>query len=312
MKAKELNIVYMGTPDFAVEPLRLLVEGGYNIVGVVTVPDKPQGRGQKVAFSSVKRYALEQGLNIMQPEKLKDEEFLSQMRALEVDLAVVVAFRMLPEVVWSMPRLGTFNLHASLLPNYRGAAPINRAVMDGCSESGVTTFMLDKNMDTGDIIDSRKVAIGEDMTAGELHDSLQEIGSKLVIETVDRLAEGGVEMKSQRDITASSHAAKIFKEDCQVDWTLDIDKIYNHIRGLSPYPAAWSSLGKEGVTFKIIEARKELKEHTHAPGTVIATQSDIKVACPGGYILINKLQMSGKRAMATGEFLRGNAKIFDK
>lgn len=244
MKAKELNIVYMGTPDFAVEPLRLLVEGGYNIVGVVTVPDKPQGRGQKVAFSSVKRYALEQGLNIMQPEKLKDEEFLSQMRALEVDLAVVVAFRMLPEVVWSMPRLGTFNLHASLLPNYRGAAPINRAVMDGCSESGVTTFMLDKNMDTGDIIDSRKVAIGEDMTAGELHDSLQEIGSKLVIETVDRLAEGGVEMKSQRDITASSHAAKIFKEDCQVDWTLDIDKIYNHIRGLSPYPAAWSSLGK--------------------------------------------------------------------
>ncbi len=308
---KDIRIVYMGTPDFAVEPLRRLVEGGYNVVAVVTVPDKPQGRGQKVAFSSVKKYALEQSLPILQPVKMKDEAFLEELRSYNADLGIVVAFRMLPQVVWAMPRMGTFNLHASLLPDYRGAAPINRAVMDGQKMSGVTTFMLDENMDTGDIIDSREVAITDDMTAGELHDKLMDIGSDLVLTTVDRLARGGVEMRKQRDITEVRHAAKIFKDDCLIDWSANIDSIYNMVRGLSPYPAAHSSLGVEGASFKVIGSHKELCEHSLEAGKLVTDgKSYIKVACSGGYIVIDRLQLSGKKAMDSVEFLRGNSKIF--
>lgn len=306
MVGKHLRIAYMGTPEFAVEPLKKLYEEGYNIVAVVTMPDKPSGRGQKLTASPVKEFAVANNIPLLQPEKLKDSLFIEQLESLKIDLGVIVAFKMLPEVIWSMPKYGTFNLHTSLLPQYRGAAPINWAIINGDRQSGVTTFMLDKDIDTGAIIGQTKTDISETDTAGTLHDRLMEIGADLVKCTVDKIAEGNVELLPQDSIEHDSlrPAPKIFKPYCEINWEDDIDKIYNKIRGLSPYPAAWSIL--KGNNFKIFETSKEYSEHNLACGEVLSNGSDyIKVACKGGYINILQLQMAGKKRMKTVDFLRG-------
>lgn len=308
MNAKEIRIVYMGTPDFAVEPLRLLVEGGYNVVGVVTVPDKPAGRGLKVQESAVKRYATEHLPNVpvLQPEKLKDETWLRQFREeLRPDLCIVVAFRMLPEVVWGWPRLGTFNLHASLLPDYRGAAPINWAVINGETKTGITTFFLNEEIDCGGIIDQREVSIGEEDTAGIVHDKLMAEGAKLVVDTVDQIASGQFEPRVQDCALASKPAPKIFKEDCKLDFTATVRTVYNKVRGLSPYPGAWCDF--DGTTMKILQAGYE---EANLSGDEIGKfdsdgKSFFRVGCQGGWLYIKRLQVAGKRAMDTDEFLRG-------
>ena len=244
MKKEDLRIVYMGTPDFAVEPLRCLVEGGYNVVGVITMPDKPAGRGHKLQQSPVKQYALAHGLPLLQPEKLKDETFLAQLRTWQADLQIVVAFRMLPEVVWAMPRLGTFNLHASLLPQYRGAAPINWAVINGDTETGVTTFFLKHEIDTGEVIRQERVAIADTDDAGTVHDRLMLLGGRVVTETVDAILDGTATSIPQEQMAASGPlrpAPKIFKDTCRIDWSRPVKEVYDFVRGLSPYPAAWTS-----------------------------------------------------------------------
>lgn len=298
----------MGTPDFAVEPLRRLVEGGYNVVAVVTMPDKPSGRGLKLTPSAVKEYAVSQGLKVLQPEKLRDEAFLEELRTLEIDLGIVVAFKMLPTVVWSMPKFGTFNLHASLLPQYRGAAPINWAIMNGDKESGITTFMLDKDIDTGDIIAVKEVSIADTDTAGILHDKLMIEGGELVLKSVDKIAEGKRDYIPQHTVTEGIElrpAPKIFKEDCKIDWSADIDTLYNKVRGLSPYPAAWFE--HEGICYKVFEVTKEATNHDKPFGEVVSdNKTFIKIACAGGYIDIKELQMAGKKRMKTKDFLLGN------
>ncbi|WP_297097391.1 methionyl-tRNA formyltransferase [uncultured Draconibacterium sp.] len=318
MQGKDLKIVFMGTPDFAVASLQALVEGGYNIVGVITAPDKPAGRGKKLHQSAVKVYASEQGLNVMQPEKLKNPEFLDELRALEADLQVVVAFRMLPEVVWDMPRLGTFNLHGSLLPQYRGAAPLNWAVINGETQTGVTTFLLDHEIDTGKILFRKEIDIWENDTVGTIHDALMGIGAKLVVETVDALASGDYKAIPQEELVAESeeikHAPKIFKEDCKIDWSADADAVCNLIRGLSPSPAAWSTLkhkqsGKEIATKIFMTMRVEDNKNT-PPGTLESDGKNfIKVACTNGWLQITDLQIAGKKRMKVQEFLRGFQQI---
>lgn len=302
----------MGTPDFAVASLDILVKNNYNIVGVITAPDKPAGRGQQVQLSAVKKYAVEKGLHILQPEKLKNAQFLEELRALNADLQVVVAFRMLPEVVWNMPRLGTFNLHASLLPQYRGAAPINWAVMNGEKETGVTTFFLQHEIDTGKVLFRERTPIGKDETAGELHDRLMEIGSKLVLKTVQAIETGNYRETPQEELAEGQelkHAPKIFKEDCRTDWSKSIDTIHDHVRGLSPYPAAWTELsGPDGKmhSIKIFRTGKEITFHDHVRGTLISDgRSFIKIAVAGGYIHLLDIQLAGKKRMGTAEFLRG-------
>ncbi|WP_120274992.1 methionyl-tRNA formyltransferase [Mangrovibacterium diazotrophicum] len=310
MTGKDLRIVFMGTPDFAVASLKALVEGGYNIVGVITVPDKPAGRGRQLQQSAVKQYAVEQGLHVMQPEKLKNPEFLAELEALKADLQVIVAFRMLPEVVWSMPRLGTFNLHGSLLPQYRGAAPLNWAVMNGDKETGVTTFLLSHEIDTGAILFHEKITIGEDDTVGDIHDRLMEIGAGLVVKTVDALAEGNYTAVAQDDIQVESlrPAPKIFKEDCKIDWNKPAVEVRNLIRGLSPYPAAWTELvdGKGKVlSLKIFRAEIEPAEGL-TPGMVETDgKTNFKIAAADGWLTISDLQLSGKKRMAVDDFLRG-------
>lgn len=298
----------MGTPEFAVEPLRRLVDGGYKVVAVVTMPDKPSGRGLKLTPSAVKEYALSQGLKVLQPEKLRDEEFLEQMKNLNLDLGIVVAFKMLPTVVWSLPKLGTFNLHASLLPQYRGAAPINWAIMNGDAESGITTFMLNKEIDTGDIISVKRVSISKDETAGMLHDKLMIEGGDLVIKSVDMIAEGKRDYTPQDTITKGIDlrpAPKIFKDDCRIDWTKDLDFIYNKVRGLSPYPAAWFE--HNGISYKVFDVSCENNKHDMPFGNIVSdNKTFIKIACNGGYIQINELQMAGKKRMKTKDFLLGN------
>ena len=245
MKKEDLRIVYMGTPDFAVEALRQLVEGGYNVVGVITMPDKPAGRGHKIQYSPVKQYALEQNLPLLQPEKLKDEAFVQALRDWKADLQIVVAFRMLPEVVWNMPRLGTFNLHASLLPQYRGAAPINWAVINGDTETGITTFFLQHEIDTGKVIQQVRVPIADTDNVEVVHDKLMVLGGKLVLETVDAILNDTVKPIAQEDMAVVGElrpAPKIFKETCRIDWHSPVKRVYDFIRGLSPYPAAWSEL----------------------------------------------------------------------
>lgn len=312
MIAKDLRIVYMGNPDFAVEPLRRLHSEGYNIVAIVTNPDKPSGRGQKLTSSPVKEYAVSNNLPILQPLRLKDEEFINQLRGLDIDLSIIVAFKMLPEVVWSMPKHGTFNLHTSLLPQYRGAAPINWAVINGDKYSGVTTFMLDKNIDTGEIIDSKRCDISDTDTAGELHDRLMMIGADLVIESVEKIAGENLILKPQTELEQGVTllpAPKIFKADCEIDWNQDINSIYNKIRGLSPYPSAWCMLNDN--LFKILEVSKEIVNHNKTFGEVVSNGKDfIKIPCSGGYINILQLQMSGKKKMNTIDFLRG-FRLFD-
>jgi len=314
MAPKEIRIVFMGTPDFAVESLKALVEKDYNVVGVITAPDKPAGRGRQLSESAVKQYAIQQSLRILQPEKLKNPEFIAELESLKADLQIVVAFRMLPEIVWSMPPMGTFNLHGSLLPQYRGAAPLNWAVINGETETGVTTFLLSHEIDTGRIMFQEKIAIAENDTVGDLHDQLMLIGARLVVKTVDALAGGNVEAIDQEHLIDNperiKHAPKIFKDDCRIDWTRDTESVRNLIRGLSPYPAAWTELehsGKEEVlTAKIFAVTRDNSSLPAAPGTL---QTDgkkfLKIACPDGWLSITDIQLSGKKRMKTDELLRG-------
>ena len=306
-KAKELRIVYMGTPDFAVAPLKALVEGGYNVVAVVTTPDKPSGRGLKVNESAIKRYATEVGLPILQPVKLRDEEFVSAFKTLDADLGIVIAFRMLPEIIWAAPRLGTFNLHASLLPQYRGAAPINRAIMNGETETGVTTFLLNPQIDEGAVLGQTKVAIEPSDNVGTLHDKLMNVGVDLVLETVEKIADGNVTPIEQSDMCDGElrPAPKIFKEDCHIDFSRSGVEIVNLVRGLSPYPAAWANLS-EGLSAKIFEVAFEPQSVEVECGTVASDgKKYIRVACADGWIVVKELQLSGKKRMTAEELLRG-------
>lgn len=305
---ENMRIVFMGTPDFAVASLRALVEKNLNIVGVITAPDKPAGRGRKIRTSSVKQYALEQGLPLLQPTNLKDPSFLDELESLKPDLQIVVAFRMLPEAVWKMPRLGTFNLHASLLPEYRGAAPINWAIINGETRTGVTTFFINEEIDTGAIIRQKEVEISRNETAGDLHDKLMVLGSLLVIETVELIAKGSVVPLEQKNARFKP-APKLNKENCRIDWTQPLESVYNQIRGLSPYPAAWTLLStdKGETECKILEASMLQEEHNLEPGTIAASRKEIRVAVEKGYIKVERLQLSGKRKMDAISFLNGFA-----
>ena len=313
MKKEDLRIVYMGTPEFAVESLRCLVEGGYKVVGVVTMPDKPVGRGHKIQYSPVKQYALEQGLPLLQPEKLKDEAFLEALRAWKADLQIVVAFRMLPEVVWNMPRLGTFNLHASLLPQYRGAAPINWAVINGETETGVTTFFLKHEIDTGEVIRQVRVPIADTDNVGTVHDRLMALGGKLVVETVDDILNGTVRGIPQEEMKVEGGlrpAPKIFKDTCRIDWSHSVKSIYDFVRGLSPYPAAWTELVQpdgQKLQMKVFETGKMPDAADGcAPGTLRTDgKTYLRVAAADGWVDIRALQLPGKRRLATDEWLRG-------
>lgn len=312
MKKEDLRIVYMGTPDFAVGSLRCLVEGGYNVVGVITMPDKPAGRGHKLQFSPVKQYALEHSLPLLQPEKLKDEAFVEALREWKADLQIVVAFRMLPEVVWNMPRLGTFNLHASLLPQYRGAAPINWAVINGDTETGITTFFLRHEIDTGEVIQQVRIPIADTDDVGIVHDKLMMLGGKLVTETVDAILNDAVKPIPQEEMAVVGElrpAPKIFKDTCRIDWNQPVKRIYDFIRGLSPYPAAWSELVQpdgETVVMKIFETEKIIQSHQLTPGTLLTDgKTYIHVAAADGIIGIRALQLPGKKRLKTDELLRG-------
>ena len=312
MKKEDLRIVYMGTPDFAVETLRQLVEGGYNVVGVITMPDKPAGRGHKVQYSPIKQYGLEQNLPLLQPEKLKDEAFVEALRAWKADLQIVVAFRMLPEVVWNMPRLGTFNLHASLLPQYRGAAPINWAVINGDTETGITTFFLKHEIDTGEVIQQVRVPIADTDNVEIVHDKLMMLGGKLVVETVDDILNGTVKSIPQEEMAVVGElrpAPKIFKETCRIDWNQPVKKVYDFIRGLSPYPAAWTELINsegEAVVMKVFESEKVNETHDLTPGTIVTDGKEyIKVAVLDGFVSILSLQLPSKKRLKTDELLRG-------
>lgn len=303
----------MGTPDFAVASLDAIVNAGYNVVAVVTVPDKPAGRGQKLSVSAVKEYALAHNLNILQPEKLKDENFISALKELNADVFVVVAFRMLPEVVWSMPPKGTFNLHGSLLPQYRGAAPINRAVINGEKETGVTTFFIEKEIDTGKIIFNEKTEIGENETAGQIHDRLMMIGGELVVKTLHAIETNNYKQTEQREFVKEgmllNAAPKIFKDDCRIDWNKNIDEVHNHIRGLSPYPTAFTdfvSPAGEKYSVKIFRCEKILKEHSLESATITSdNRTYIYIAPKGGFISVKELQLSGKKKLPVKDFLLG-------
>ncbi len=312
MEKQDLRIVFMGTPEFAVESLRSLVEGGYNVVGVVTMPDKPVGRhGSVLQPSPVKQYAQEKGLTLLQPEKLKDENFIDSLRALHADLQIVVAFRMLPEVVWNMPRFGTFNLHASLLPQYRGAAPLNWAVINGETETGITTFFLKHEIDTGNIIQQVRVPIADTDNVGIVHDKLMVLGGELVTETVDNILKGDIHTTAQAELEAGEQlkpAPKIFRDTCRIDWHQGTKQVYDFIRGLSPYPAAWTELhnGEKTVEIKIYESVKELSTSAGTPGEVETDgKTYLKVHTTDGYIKILSLKMSGKKQMTITDFLRG-------
>lgn len=311
MNAKDLRIVFMGTPEFATTSLRRLVAEGYNIVAVVTTPDKPAGRGQKIHQSDVKVAAMELGLPVLQPEKLRDEAFLEQMSALEVDLGIVIAFRMLPEVVWAMPKLGTFNLHASLLPEYRGAAPINWAIINGDKRTGITTFLLNEEIDKGAIIEQEAVDILPEDNIGTLYDKLMLRGAELVLRTVDKIAEGGYETVEQMHIDESTlrPAPKIFKEDGRIDWSRDVESIHNLVRGLSPYPAAWTPIYKDAEecgSLKVFTTHIERAEMGVECGTVKSDgKSYVAVAAADGWVYLDEVQMAGKRRMAIKELLLG-------
>ena len=316
MKKEDLRIVYMGTPDFAVEALRQLVEGGYNVVGVITMPDKPAGRGHKIQYSPVKQYVLEQNLPLLQPEKLKDEAFVQALREWKADLQIVVAFRMLPEVVWNMPRLGTFNLHASLLPQYRGAAPINWAVINGDTETGITTFFLQHEIDTGKVIQQVRVPIADTDNVEVVHDKLMILGGKLVLETVDTILNDTVKPIAQEDMAVVGElrpAPKIFKETCRIDWNQPVKKIYDFVRGLSPYPAAWTELISEDgkrLALKIYQAEKRPAEHNFPVGSIHTDhKSYIDVAVKDGFLRLRSLQLAGKKRMNITDFLNGFKQI---
>lgn len=305
-----MRIIFMGTPDFAVPCLDILVKNKYDVVAVVTVPDKPAGRGQQLQQSPVKKYALEHGIKILQPEKLKAPEFIEELKSLKADLQIVVAFRMLPEVVWNMPPLGTYNLHGSLLPQYRGAAPINWAIINGEKETGVTSFKLKHEIDTGNILFNTKVQLTDDTTAGELHDELMHVGAELMLKTVRAIESGNYELKEQTvNVKEIKHAPKLFKENCKIDWNKSVNEIHNLIRGLSPYPAAWTE-GKDEkgntLSFKIFKSHKEQQNQPTRPGTVFTdNKTFLKVTCSNGFIVIDELQLAGKKRLKTEELLRG-------
>lgn len=308
MDKQLLRIIYMGTPDFAVESLRALVEGGYNVVAVVTMPDKPAGRGHQLQYSAVKQYALSVGLPLLQPERLKDESFLQELRSYNADLQIVVAFRMLPEVVWNMPRLGTFNLHASLLPQYRGAAPINWAVMNGDTETGATTFMLQHEIDTGNIILQERILIADDENVGSVHDRLMMMGANLVTRTVDTIIDAenqGVALPTipQNNDIELRQAPKIFKDTCAIDFSRPAHQVYNHIRGLSPYPAAW--INQMPATHPLAELLKGAKVYKAAVTQLSEHKGHIIVPCADGYIDILELQLPGKKRMDASALLNG-------
>lgn len=297
-----MKIVFMGTPEFAVESLKRLIESGYEVVGVVTVPDKPAGRGLKMQQSAVKEYATAMDLRVLQPVKLRDPEWIEEFRALGADLAVVVAFRMLPEMIWAMPPLGTFNLHSSLLPKYRGAAPINWAIINGETESGVTTFMLNHQIDCGDIIEQRRVEITSEMNAGELHDKLMVVGADLVVDTVKKIEQGRVVFHRQNG--ESTQAPKIFKDDCKIDFSMGSREIYDKIRGLSPYPTAWCEIGS--TTAKIYAAKYVIENHSITSGCYETdNKTFLRFASSDGWIYANNIQVAGKKAMPIEDFLRG-------
>ncbi len=303
----------MGTPEFAVEPLKRLVDEGYNVVGVVTMPDKPAGRGQHLQESPVKKYALQEDIPLLQPEKLRDEDFLVQLKMWQADIQVVVAFRMLPEVVWNMPRLGTFNLHASLLPQYRGAAPINWAIINGEKETGVTTFFLKHEIDTGNIILQRSTPIADSDNVGTLYDRLMNMGADLVVETMERITMGDVSTMPQDDSVAVNPAPKIFKEDCKINWNKSAIELHNFVRGLSPYPAAFTEVKNDKgqvLSLKVLETEVIEDTVSEQPGTLVSDgKKQLYFATEEGYLSIKKLQLAGKKAMTTEELLRGT-KLF--
>ncbi len=314
MDGKNLRIVFMGTPDFAVESLKKLLVNGYNIVGVVTVPDKPSGRGQQLSESAIKKFAVANGLKLLQPEKLKSPDFLDELKSLNADLQIVVAFRMLPVEVWDMPPLGTFNLHASLLPKYRGAAPLNWAIINGDKESGVTTFKLQHEIDTGNIIFQEKVNIDDNYNVEVLHDKLMIIGADLVIKTVDAIANGKDDFISQECLIEKGiepcAAPKIFKEDCKINWGKDSFSIKNLVRGLSPYPTAWALIDDKdsmtGYQVKVFSVDAEISNDNINPGQIFSDgKKYLKIRCNDGYIYIRELQFPGKKRMKVEEFLRG-------
>ena len=303
---RDLRIVFMGTPDFAVTILKHLVDNKYNIVGVITAPDKPAGRGRKINESAVKKYAKSENLTILQPTNLKNEEFQQELKSLNANLQIVVAFRMLPKSVWAMPKYGTFNLHASLLPEYRGAAPINWAIINGETKTGVTTFFIDDKIDTGEIILQKETNINPDEIVGQLHDRLMYLGADLVLETVDLIKEGEIQTTKQPELEEKS-AYKLYPHNCRIDWSNNLSDIYNHIRGLNPYPAAWTTIinNKEEITAKIYNVSKEFENHNLETGTLIASKKELKVAVKEGYLIINEIKLSGKKRMGSKSLLNG-------
>ena len=304
---RDLRIVFMGTPDFAVETLSKLLDHGYDVVGVITAPDKPAGRGRKLNESAVKKFALKKSLNILQPINLKSKEFIDELESLQANLQIVVAFRMLPKVVWQRPEYGTFNLHASLLPNYRGAAPINWAIINGETKTGVTTFFIDDKIDTGELILQKEIAIEETESAGSLHDKLMTLGSELVIETVSLLENGEVKTTPQPEISDLKTAYKLNRDNCRIDWSEDLHRIYDKVRGLNPYPAAWALMqnGTEELNVKIYEVEKIEASHNYDFGTITIEKSTIKVAVKNGFIQLLVLKLPGKRKMDVKSLLNG-------
>ncbi len=315
MNSKEARIIFMGTPEFAVETLRSLVENKYNVVAVVTVPDKPAGRGQKLHASAVKQYAVEHNLPVLQPVKLRDEDFLEELKSYKADLQIVVAFRMLPEAVWAMPPFKTFNLHASLLPNYRGAAPINWAIINGEKKSGVTTFFIQHNIDTGNVIDQREVEITPDMNIGELYGQLMHIGADLVTESVDNIFNGKVVPRQQDESIPIKPAPKIFKEDCKINWGLEAQQVHNLVRGLSPYPVAWTLLKNEDKEISVKIYKTLISEPSNAPvGEIRYTKNQLFVSTASHWLEVVELQLAGKRRMTAKDLLCGfdfNGYVFE-
>lgn len=304
---RDLRIVFMGTPEFAVSSLARLIEEEYKVVGIITAPDRPAGRGRKLQVSEVKQFALENNLNVLQPTNLKDPEFLQELKDLQANLQVVVAFRMLPESVWRMPEYGTFNLHASLLPQYRGAAPIHWAIINGESKTGVTTFFIDEKIDTGEIIASESIAIEEDETVGILHDKLKTLGADLVMKTVRAIEKGPVTTEKQPKKGQLKSAPKLNRENTKINWTEDVQTIYNKIRGLNPFPAAWTYLsnGEEELSVKIYESQYTKCKHQDGTGLLKIEDSSIHVSAKDGYLIIKEIQLPGKRKMKVRDLLNG-------